>query len=286
MAQKCDVPLPKLDDAGTDFEDYKIRARKWCRLTKTRKQDQAEVLQMGLDKKPFGITKRIDKDILMSTNGVEALLSKLDEHYIPDRLQHTMAVWDKFMSVKRKQNQLIIDHIQQYMDAFENFQDIDEEMKCPDTIVAMLLLTSCNLKDEDKKIVTAQMDEPPNSKNLIGILKRVMTADKTAMEKDEEEIYKTFSSDGATTSTTLYSENNRRAHRPAHRDRSERNDYWRPESTRRNHTNPSGPDGSFRRCHVCDSIWHYVNACPEVKRLKKEYRNKKDNKDSDVHLSM
>ena len=132
-----------------------------------------------------------------------------------------MSVWDKFMSIKRKQNQVIIDHIQLYMDAFENFQDIDAKMECPDTIVAMLLLTSCNLKDEDKKIVTAQMTEPPNTKNLIGILKRVMTADKTAMEKDEE-IYKTFSSDEATTSTTLYTDNNRRPYRPSRRIRSER----------------------------------------------------------------
>ena len=298
MAQKNDVPVPNLNDAGTDYEDYKIRARKWCRLTKTKKRFQAEMLQMGLGKKPFGITKRIPDDILMSENGVQALLNKLDEHYIPDKLQHTMSVWDKFMSIKRKQNQLIIDHIQLYMDAFENFQDIDAKMECPDTIVAMLLLTSCNLKDEDKKIVTAQMDEPPNTKNLIGILKRVMTADKTAMEKDEDEIYKTFSPDEATTSTTLYTENNRRAYRPARRDRTERSDSWRGEDyrrnqdsrrgedSRRNHHNPPGPDGSFRRCHVCDSIWHYVNACPEVKRLKKECRNKKENKDSDVHLSM
>ena len=197
-----------------------------------------------------------------------------------------MAVWDKFMSIKRKQNQLIIDHIQLYMDAFESFQDIDAKMECPDTIVAMLLLTSCNLKDEDKKIVTAQMDEPPNTKNIIAILKRVMTADKTAMEKDEDEIYKTFSPEGASTSTTLYTEKNRRAYRPARRDITERNDYWRAEDSRRNHHNPPGPDGSFRRCYVCDSPLHYVNGCPEVKRLRRECRNKKDNKDSEVHLSM
>ena len=102
MAQKINVP--KLDDAGTDYEDYKIRVRKWCRLTKIKKIDQAEILQMELTKKPFGITKRIPDEILYSTNGIQALISKLDEHYIPDKLQHTMAVWDKFMSIKRKQN--------------------------------------------------------------------------------------------------------------------------------------------------------------------------------------
>ena len=63
------------------------------------------------------------------------------------------------------------------------------------------------------------MEEPPASKNLVGILKRVMTTDKTNKETDEEtEIYKTFSSDTqvdnssldrATTRTTLYTQDNR-----------------------------------------------------------------------------
>ena len=49
MAQKNNVP--KLDDAGTGYEDYKIRVRKWCRLTKIRAIDQAEILQMDIRKK-------------------------------------------------------------------------------------------------------------------------------------------------------------------------------------------------------------------------------------------
>ena len=44
MAQKNNVP--NLNDAGTGYEDYKIRVRKWCRLTKIRAIDQAETLQM------------------------------------------------------------------------------------------------------------------------------------------------------------------------------------------------------------------------------------------------
>ena len=84
---------------------------------------------------------RITPEILASENGVKELIKKLDEHYIPDKLQHMTSVWYKFMSIKRNQNDLIIDHITKYNDAFENFQDIDPSLKCPDSIVAMLLLT-------------------------------------------------------------------------------------------------------------------------------------------------
>ena len=312
--------VPILDSEGADLEDYKIRAHKWCRLTKIKKSDQAETLQLALPKKPFGITKRIHKDVLHSAEGVQALLDKLDEHYIPDKLQHTMAVWEKFMRITRKPSELMINHIQKFMEAFESFQDIDAKIECPDRIVAMMLLASCNLKDEDKKIITAQMEEPPATKNLIGILKRVMTADKTAMETNESESDKTessdilfakSSSDRAMTNTTLYTRDRSRPYlRRARSDRNERgNSYERERGIRRNtfrserneredsyerergpRKNPIGPDGRRRRCMVCDSIWHYVNECPEVKQLKKDYRNKKDDnrdneKNQEVNLS-
>ena len=289
----------------------------------------AEILQLVMSKKPFGITKRIPEDVLKSENGVKEILKKLDEHYIPDKLQHTMKVWDKFMSIKRKHNEPMNDHIQRFMEVFENFQDIDSRLACPDTIVTMLLLTSCNLNEDDSKIVKAQMEEPPASKNLIGILKRVMTTDKTNKETDEEtEIFfsntqlDNSSSDRATR-TTLYAQDNRRVYRPVRRGRAERTDpswrpdgpSWRPEG-RAERTDPSwradgpswrpdgpswrpdgpkknprGPDGDYQRCHFCDSIWHYVNGCPDVKKFKREYRNKKDDRDDkdfdrDVHLSI
>ena len=129
-----------------------------------------------------------------------------------------------------------------------------------------------------------------------------MTTDKTNKETDEEtEVFYTSSCDRATR-TTLYAQDNRRVHRPVRRGRTERTDRWRqdgpswrqdghsgrPDGPRKNLL---GPDGNYERCHFCNSIWHYVNGCPDVKRLKREYRNKKDdrdNKDSDrdVHLSI
>ena len=222
------IPAPALDDAGTDFDDYKIRIDRWCQVSKVPKKHQALVIQGAMSKKPFGITKRIPMEVLKSDEGVKVLLKKLDEHYIPDKLQHTLSVWEKFMAIKRKHNEPMIEHITKFSEALDNFQDIDSKLACPDTIVAMLLLTSCNLSEEDNKIVKAQMEEPPCSKNLIGILKRVMTADKTAKELNSEtessDILITNASsdrDRATTSATFYARDIRRQNRPISRDRYE-----------------------------------------------------------------
>ena len=76
------IPAPALDDAGTDFDDYKIRIDRWCQVSKVPKKHQALVIQGAMSKKPFGITKRIPMEVLKSDEGVKVLLKKLDEHYI------------------------------------------------------------------------------------------------------------------------------------------------------------------------------------------------------------
>ena len=262
------IPPPPLDDAGTDYEDYKIRIHKWCRVSKIPKADQAETIQVMMSKKPFGLTKRIPREVLKSDQGVKVLLEKLDEHYIPDKLQHTLSVCEKFMAIKRNHNEPIIEHITKFSEALDNFQDIDPRLACPDTIVAMLLLTSCNLTEGDNKIVKAQMEEPPSSKNLIGILKRVMTADKTARELNNEtessDILITNASsdrDRATTSATFYTRDIRRQNRPISRDRyeggrSSERGYrperyermrWSPERYERRRWGPYERDARFDR---------------------------------------
>ena len=83
--EQSSLIAPYLDDAGTDYKHYKIRFQKWCRVSKAPKSKQAELIQLRISKKPFGITMRITPEILASENGVKELIKKLDDHYIPDR---------------------------------------------------------------------------------------------------------------------------------------------------------------------------------------------------------
>ena len=47
------IPAPALDDAGTDFDDYKIRIDRWCQVSKVPKKHQALVIQGAMSKKTF-----------------------------------------------------------------------------------------------------------------------------------------------------------------------------------------------------------------------------------------
>ena len=51
------IPIPALDDAGTDYEDYKIRIHKWCQVCKIPKADQAMAIQVLMSKKAIWNSK-------------------------------------------------------------------------------------------------------------------------------------------------------------------------------------------------------------------------------------
>ena len=122
----------------------------------------------------------MDDEILKSNNGVKAILDKLDDHFIPDKLQHRIDVWDTFWDIKRQEDTCIRDHIKTFFDAFQDFKQlsVDIQLDINDSILALILLKSCNLVGEDRKIVRGQMEDPPSTKNLIGILKRVLSKEK------------------------------------------------------------------------------------------------------------
>ena len=49
--EQSSLIAPYLDDAGTDYEDYKIRFQKWCCVSKAPKSKQAELIQLQMSKK-------------------------------------------------------------------------------------------------------------------------------------------------------------------------------------------------------------------------------------------
>ena len=176
-------------------------------------------------------------------------------------------------------------------------------MPYDDSTLALLLLTSCNLGDEER-LISAQMKEPPASDDVISILKRVYSNPNQKnidQERDDElnPFEKSERGHDAMDSThaTLYTRDkrgvyyrrrSRSPHRSSHRSRSPR--YSRSE--RRNQSsnindktprkNSIGPDGRYRECRFCNSIWHFINECPDFEKMKKEYHDKKSH---EVNLS-
>ena len=308
------LDIPELDDSGNEYINWKIRINKWGTVTNVPKAKRATLIQLALGDKGFQATKWIPDEILKSNEGVKTLLDTLDEVYIPDKLRHRIAVFAKFNDLRRKENESILDHMQTFMDIYQEYRSMIPNFTYDDSTLALQLLTSSKLSEEDSKIVSAQMEDPPNSKDVQKIMRRVFSNTKQERRKlnnEDSDIYFTKSSKehdyldaredkGADTSshTTLYTRDKKgvfhpyrnrsplRAHKnrsPQHQRRSRsprnyrferKNDLW----DRRNKDqkkNPIGPDGHHKECNFCNSIWHFINECPDFNKYRREYREKK-----------
>ena len=72
-------------------------------------------------------------------------------------------------------------------------------------------------------------------------------------------------------------------YRPTRRGRPERRSEPWDTHNGGSRKNPIGPDGRRRQCNVCDSIWHFFRDCPELEKVRKEYRGRNKKYDDDSH---
>ena len=305
-AKPAEIPL--LDEEGLNYEMWRIRITSWVKVSPEKKSKLATLIFVSLPHKAFMAARHIDGDIMESAGGVKALLEKLDEIYLPDKLRHRLDVFEQFCGLIRKEGESVIEHINEFNNRFLEFSQFSEGIAYNDSTKALQLLQSCKLNEDDKKLVVSKMKEPPSFTDVCDLLKRIFS--KTEKEKettDETLKYQSQESDTDNLNATLMSRDNRRKYgqssqpydknareavrnRPDYWDRNDRDD--RETQRRRTHSgdrdadyqrkNVKRRDGSYQKCAVCDSIYHFYRDCPEVKKMKKEYQMKKE---QEVNLS-
>ena len=241
------IDIPPLDEDGKDFVNWRLRVRKWCKISKEDKK--ALCIQVALGPKAFQATKHIAEDRLESEEGVDILLETLEKHFIPDKLRNRINMFRKHNELKRT-NESVLDFIDEYMNLFNEYRSLIGEMPYDDSTLALLLLTSCNLGDEER-LISAQMKEPPASDDVISILKRVYSNpnQKNIDQERDNELNPFEKSERGhdamdSTHTTLYTRDkggvyyrrrSRSPHRSSHRSRSprySRSERWNKSSNR------------------------------------------------------
>ena len=309
--------IPALEDDGNEYINWKIRINKWTTVTNVPKAKRATLIQLALGDKGFQATKWIPDEILKSSEGVKTLLETLDEIYIPDKVRHRIAIFAKFNDLRRKENESILDHMQKFMDIYQEYRSMIPNFTYDDSTLALQLLTSSKLSEEDTKVVSAQMQDPPNSKDLQKIMRRVFAHSEENKKLNE---YKDNNSDifiaGSSkehkekdsSHTTLYTRDKKGVFRPyinrspprVHRSRSphhqrrsrspqnnrfERNTQSWDKRFRNPKKNSIGPDGCHLECNFCSSVWHFINDCPDFHKHRKEFRERKSKDGQEVNLS-
>ena len=285
------VDVPKLDDDGANYFNWKLRTQKWCLISKVPISERALSIQCGLVGDAFEVTEHITVEDLQSKDGVKILLEALDEFYIPDKLRHRIEVFDKFSTHRRNDDTCIIEHIQKFMKMFKEYKSLTTT-PYDDSTLALQLFTSCNMSEEDKKIVSAQMEEPPSSKNVSNILKRVFSSSRKINRAVNQD---TVNQDTEDSHATLYARHNRRGstnQTPRNNRRAVpyNNHYNRPKPNdqdfNKSRPNVRDHDGRILECHFCGSTNHFQRDCDNYKKAKNKYIENLVHRDHEVNFSL
>ena len=308
---------PILDDEGVTFVNWRIRSEIWAdNEPNIRTKNKARTIMTKLPDRAFEYVKHL-RETVKCKDGVKILLDKLAELFIPDKLGDRIKVYGKLSNLRRKEHECVLKHIEEYMKTFREYRTLCVSSEYDDSDLALDIMISCNLSDADTKTVSAQMDEPPSSANVIQILKRIfsMTNQETFNKnKNDPDIFlakagyvrkhdRSFGDDRGSHSSfyergnnrrddrdpnSIFYErgNNRRTFRPGNKNG--RSKPWdKPwEKNQRGQTkNKVGKDGRVMTCNFCESQYHFFKDCEDYTNLKMEYRKRKNN-GKDVHLSM
>ena len=150
---KPTMDIPILDSDGKNYDNWKLRIEIWSDVSKVKKSEQARMLQSKLGETAFDTTKHMDINVLKSDVGVEELLKKLDELYIPDKLHYGRQVFDKYKGIVRRDNETFIAYIQRFLSLYKDVNKFNPDMPFyGESWAAYDLLNSSKLSPENKKL--------------------------------------------------------------------------------------------------------------------------------------
>ena len=107
---------------------------------------------------------------LEADSGVETLLKKLDEVFLVDTGRRKFAAFQDLYNLRRSSE----GHVREFITEFEHtyFKFTKQGMTLPDSVMAFMLLASCNLSESEQQLVMSAISEV-TLKNMKDALSRI-----------------------------------------------------------------------------------------------------------------
>ena len=285
IARGASVKWPPTLENDSSYENWKKDIEIWSKLTDLKPGKQALAIHLSLTGKARVATSELGVDELGADDGVKKILEKLDTLFLLDKgIRQFMAYRDIFNFMKRDESKGIVEHISGFEHLYYKFKT--EGMTLPDTVMAFMLIVSCELDDQDIKLVMNSIGENITYEKAKAVLKRTFCSGinktpsvvKTEVFLGESEDKFAGDRSGADSGgNDVYYSNvrgrtmNRGRFRGSRRSSGQflrfrgasrgRTDYEKASPRRQN--NPVGPDGQVSRCRICDSRFHWARQCPD-----------------------
>ena len=281
MASSFNTKCPPLFGKDVVYETWKKDIKIWQELTDLDKKKQALAIHLTLSGKARQASGEINVEDLKKDTGVDTLLTKLDNLFLPEKSRRQFNVFCKLYNMRRQSDTPVSDFVDEFERAYFSFTQ--EGMTLPGPVMAFMLLASCNLTEQQFQLVMSAITDV-NFDNMKSVLKRIFSAD----------LGNSFGLSGEVAvklEPVFYSEEksvnmlrgrSKGARRSTYTTIGRGNPYWHrgasaPRFNERRGTsnmtryrgrgngrclNPLGPDGQPSRCAICDSRYHWARDCP------------------------
>ena len=147
---------PKLD-SDDKYENWKRDIQIWYELTTLEKSKRALAIHLSLTGRARLASSEITVADLKKDTGVTTLLEKLDNLFLPDKSRRQFLAFNKLYNLRRSSETNIKDFISEFDHVYYEFTE--QSMSLPDSVIAFMLLASCNFSDSEMQLVMSAVTD-------------------------------------------------------------------------------------------------------------------------------
>ncbi|KAK3875453.1 hypothetical protein Pcinc_019665 [Petrolisthes cinctipes] len=153
----CSTKWPPKLESDSSYENWKKDIDIWCELTDLPKKKQALAIHLSLSGRARVATSEIDAADLKQDTGVQTLLVKLDGLFLVDQGRCQFAAFHELYNFRRAGDVNVPKFVAEIEHTY--FQFKKQDMELPDSVMAFMLLASCNLSDGEQQLVMSAITD-------------------------------------------------------------------------------------------------------------------------------
>ena len=264
---------PPLLTETEDFVRWLKLIKIWCNCTSVNVDKRASLIVMNIQGKYQDVALEMEDEMLNCNDGVKNLLKKLGDTFLGDSKDVAFDKYLKFERLQRTQNEDIPTYILRFERVVKDLKSINLDVA--DGILALKLLSSSNVSDNERKMVLTACDTSTFEK-IKSALKRIVGSSSSASSTSQpsgsssasytplgaveikEEVYYTNRSGYNNRRSSNYGGYNNNNNRRGSYNTARRGGY---NETKRGGKNGVDRFGNVKHCSRCNSIYHLAKDC-------------------------
>ena len=270
---------PVLEDEEC-YENWKNDINIWCKYTDIPDTKQALGIHLSLKGRARIASSQIELSKLEQKDGVKTLLAHLDSVFLADEGSMQFAAFNRLYALRRNSDTSVGDFLSQFDN--EYFKFCKRDMKLPETVIAFMLLSACNLSEYEVQLVMSSFTEI-NYNNMKSSLKRIFATEMNVNKSYGNDIdFQTksepvFYGSGESGNSVMYARGGKQWRGGRGGFRGRRGTRGAAQSSRGGRkTNPIGKDGNVTRCLICESKFHWARDCQDAYEVMSQQVNEKE----------